>query len=128
MISAKEAAQWVAVVGALAGLGGVQWSTGQRAAERQKQMDILYQRIGNDEATIAAIRTQMPKDTQAILDAVTGAQNRAQDIQLRQPVMYEKKMPSVGQGVQSPPMMYSEPIRKAMEMPSADAPAVEKPQ
>jgi hypothetical protein len=56
----------------------------QEAAQRQKLIDSLYQRIGNDEADIAFIKAQLPKDKQAILEAIwkMREQARAQDAAL----------------------------------------------
>lgn len=45
-----------------------------RAVARQRQQDALYQRLGNDEAEIAAIASQLPKDKRDLLDAIQRAQ------------------------------------------------------
>ena len=107
-------ALWVSILAGGAGIYGVHLQSTQQTADatkaainRQHAMDALYARLGNDEATIAAVAAQMPEDKRQILIAIQTAQKTAQE----QPqVMFEKSMriPDVAKNA------------------AADAPAVEK--
>ena len=92
---------WSGIVGAAAAvyfpvrseIKSVNQAEVQRAAQRQKAFDALYTRIGNDEADIAFIKSQMPKDKQDILEAIWRVResSRAQETSLlmdkRKPVL-----------------------------------------
>ena len=73
-------------------------------------MDALYTRLGNDEAAIAAVASQLPQQQRDILTAIRTAQQAAQ----AQPqVMFEKSMPHQ--------------LKLDSVPAAADAPAEEKP-
>jgi hypothetical protein len=79
-----KAAAWVSVLGFIGLLIGQWRSSVDDARHLQQAADALYQRIGNDEGQIAFIKSQLPKDKQDILDAITEAQDRAQRQQDRE--------------------------------------------
>ena len=95
-MNVQAIALWVSIAAGGAGIYGVHLQSTQQTADatkaavqRQHAMDALYTRLGNDEATIAALASQMPEDKREILNAVWAAQKRAQE----QPqVMFEKSM------------------------------------
>ena len=109
-------ALWVSILAGGAGIYGVHLQSTQQTADttkaaiaRQHAMDALYTRLGNDEATIAALTAQVPEDKRQILIAIQAAHKTAQE----QPqVMFEKSMHIPG----------------LTENAAADAPKEEKPQ
>jgi hypothetical protein len=94
-----------------------------RIAERQRAMDAIYQRLGNDEAAIAALASQLPQDKRDILNAVRAAQKQAQDQQAQEPVLYDKSIPFDGTSRQQMKKMLEKPA-----MPAANVPKEERPQ
>ena len=114
-MNVQAIALWVSIAAGGAGIYGVHLQSTQQTADatkaavqRQHAMDALYTRLGNDEATIAALASQMPEDKREILNAVWAAQKRAQE----QPVvMFDKSMRLPNVAVNT----------------SADAPKEEKP-
>lgn len=98
----------------------------QRVTERQRTMDAIYQRLGNDEAAIAALASQLPQDKRDILNAIRAAQQQAQA--QPQPVMYDKSL--MNETTRFPVLTRSTttamPAVNQMpkyDMPAADAPA-----
>ncbi len=86
-------ALWVGIAGSVAAvysvhveISGNRKAEGQRAddqvKQRQKDVDALYRRIGDDEADIRLIKAQMPKNQQVILDAIWQARKEARDMDM----------------------------------------------
>ena len=72
-MNVQAIALWVSIAAGGAGIYGVHLQSTQQTADatkaavqRQHAMDALYTRLGNDEATIAALASQMPEDKREI--------------------------------------------------------------
>ncbi len=81
----------------------------RRAAEHQKTLDAINQRFAVDEAEIAALASQLPKDKRDILDAIRKAENQSQAQQAAQPVYYDKTIPQAIVKQQQPIMLEVQP-------------------
>ena len=65
----------------------------KQAQNRQQRIDALNQRISNDEADIAYIKAQLPKDKQDVLDAIQKVRQNQASTEV---LMYEKSaMPHI---------------------------------
>ena len=64
----------------------------ERAAQAQKDWGLLLHRLGNDEAAIAFLETQMPKDKREMLRAIAQAQLNETAIEQQAPLRFTKGM------------------------------------
>ena len=64
----------------------------ERTAQAQKDWGLLLHRLSNDEAAIAFLEAQMPKDKREILDAISLAQQQAQAQEQQAPLIVTKAM------------------------------------
>ena len=84
-MTAKDIALWLGIAGSAAGVyfpihSQIQSNANaevQRAQDRQKSIDSLNQRFGYDEADIAYIKSQLPKDKQDVLNAIQQVRNQS---------------------------------------------------
>jgi len=67
-----------------------QKSAVERAAQAQKDWGLLLHRLADDEAAIAFLETQMPKDKREILQAVAQARSQARVAEEQAPLRMEK--------------------------------------